>query len=170
MQMCCYVATWHFLLQVQAAGLFILQGQQRGCISAERSQEAGLGLGPRLRQDVLPSASVSSYGKGEDWPGLDEFFGSFNIHHALSLYSRDLKLIPCSFWREMYHISVTGPQAIVPQTLTLLNAKTRIAASDSCHPCHPTLSWDSVKMAKTLTSAWGTKYVGFWWPDCLPSW
>lgn len=86
---CCF----EVIIQVQAAGLFILQRQQRDCINAERSQEAGLRLRPRLRQDVLPSASVSSYGKGEDWPGLDEFFGSFNIYHALSLYSRDLKLI-----------------------------------------------------------------------------
>lgn len=62
------------IVRVQAAGLFILQWQPRGCISAERSQEAGLGLRPGLKQDVLPSASVSSYGEGEGWPGLDEFF------------------------------------------------------------------------------------------------
>lgn len=147
---CCSEAT----IRVQAAGLCILQRQQRGCVNARRSQEAGLGLRPRLRQDILPPASVSSCGKGEGWPGLNEFFVFFfNIYHVMSLYSRDLKLIPCSFWREMYHISVTCPQAIVPQTLMLLNAKTRIATSDSCHPCHPTLSGDSVKMAKTLTSA-----------------
>lgn len=53
----------------------------------------------------------------------------------------------------MYHISVTYPQEIIPQILALMNANTRIATSDSCHPCHPKLRADSVTLAKILTSA-----------------
>lgn len=116
------------IIRMQAAGLFIFQWQPRDCISADRSQEAGLGLRPRLRQDVLPSASVSSCGKGEGWLGLDEFFGSFNTCHAMSLYSRDLKLIPCRFWREMYHSSVTCPPGHCPSNLDAVECKDK-----DCH-------------------------------------
>lgn len=59
------------IIRMQAAGLFIFQWQPRDCISADRSQEAGLGLRPRLRQDVLPSVPQFPHvekGKvGLDW-------------------------------------------------------------------------------------------------------
>ena len=114
-----------------------------------------------FKRRLGPSASISSYGKWEGWAELMSslVLSTFAILGVCVLeieVNSELKLY--CFWRETYLISLTCPQEIVPHSLVLLNAKTRIATSDSCHP---RLRTDSVKMAKTPTSARGTKPVGF---------
>lgn len=114
------------------------------------------GLDLNLGTMCCPQPSVFLHIKREGWAGLDEFFVSFSVYHSRSLFQRfeiNPKSKVYSNRRERYHISGTCPQEIVPQTLTLLNTKTKIFTSGSCHPCHPKLKTDSVKRTETWTSA-----------------
>nr|KAF6433773.1 hypothetical protein HJG59_008837 [Molossus molossus] len=69
---CCRVATWHVLLlrsYMRANSRSLRPPQVTGCVSGQVAHKAGLEFTPRLRQDMLPSASVFLYGKGK--VGLD---------------------------------------------------------------------------------------------------